>query len=238
MTSTTFKYSNETFFVKYDPSDNSGLGAITEIVNRNEYVLDKFTGQQNKVFIDIGANIGIATIIMAKLNPQSIVYSFEPFEKAYTLLLKNIIANKLTNVKPFNLAVSNKANKKLTLSIFNTMSGANSTYSDPDKFSSFWKTAEVIKEVDCIYFDKILVDNKIKEIYLLKIDCEGAEFDIIYDSDFFKNKIVKNMVGEFHDLKYNTINDSNQVNLAKSASLITYCKNYVDGIFKVSILQI
>lgn len=228
---TEFIYHDIHFKVHYNPVDTSGLGAITEIVTRNEYLLNYFSGQKNKIFIDIGANIGIATIIMAKLNPESIIYSFEPSNNAYNMLLKNIEINNLTNVRPFNLAVSNKLTKTLTLSIFDTMSGANSTYSNVKTFSDFYRVSPTIEIINCISLDEIIDKEKIKDIYLLKIDCEGAEFDIIYDSDMFKNKIVKNMVGEFHDLKYNTITK-------KSDELLKYCKEYIDGLLKVSILQI
>lgn len=227
---TTFTYMGKEFIVNYDTNDNSGIGCINEIVIRNEYNLDKYCNQKNKVFVDIGANLGIATIIMAKLNPESIVYSFEPFKKTFDLLVKNIELNSLTNVKAFNLAVSNKTNKTLDLSILNWMSGANSTCADAKLFENNWNSVDVQK-VDCISFDEIILINKIDKIHLLKIDCEGAEFDIIYDSDLFKDKIVENIVGEFHDLKYNKA-------LNRSKELIEYCEKHVDGICKISILQI
>lgn len=227
---TNFDYNNHTFNVQYDQGDLSGLGCIKEIVTNNEYTLDKFTNQKNKVFIDIGANLGIATIIMAKLNPESTVYSFEPHKKTYDMLVKNIELNSLNNVKAFNLAVSNKTNKKLNLAICHYVSGANSTYADPQLFLNQYYRFDT-EIIDCISFDEIMNNNNIDEVYLLKIDCEGAEFDIIYDSDLFKNKTVKNMVGEFHDLKYNKTGN-------KSQDLIEYCKNYVEGEFKISVLVI
>lgn len=228
---TEFIYHNIQFKAYYNPDDNSGLAAIVEIVTRNDYILSNFSAQENKIFIDIGANIGIATIIMAKLNPKSIIYSFEPSNDTYNILLKNIEVNNLTNVRPFRLAVSNKLNKTLTLSILDRMSGASSTYSDIKSFSDFYNIKPITETITCISLDEIIVKEKIEEIYLLKIDCEGAEFDIIYDSIMFKKKIIKNMVGEFHDLKYNTIDK-------KSKELLKYCKEYIDGVLKVTILQL
>ena len=228
---TSFEFHKNTFVVKYDPTDMTGLAAINEIVTDNVYVLDKFVNLEGKVLIDIGANIGIATIIMAKLNPKSIVYAFEPFNKSYELLLENIKANNLSNVIPFNLAVSNKTNKKLNLSIFGLWSGANSTNSDPNLFGQFYGINKENQIIECISFDKIITDNNINEIYLLKIDCEGAEYDIIYDSDKFKNGVVKNIVGEFHDIKY-------MKNEKRSTKLIEYCKKYVEGVFKIEVLEI
>jgi len=230
MQNTTFTYCNHTFNVIHDTTDESGLGSILEIVTRNDYELNRFTNYKDKVFIDIGANIGIATLIMAKLNPESIVYTFEPNKKVFDMLVKNIHINSLTNVKAYNLAVSNKTNKQLKLSILNIMSGASSTYADQQLFYNQWNDNSY-QIVDCISFDDILINNNITEVCLLKIDCEGAEFDIIYDSDLIKNKVIKNIVGEFHDLKYNKA-------LNRSQELLNYCQQYVNGIVKISILVI
>jgi len=213
------------------------LGSILEIVTRNDYKLDKFAGQKNKIFIDIGANLGIATIIMAKLNPESIVYSFEPIKNVYDMLVNNININSLTNVKTFNMGVSDRKTKSLKLSVLNNMSGASSTYANENLFKNKW--SELFENranyqfniVDCVSLDEFITTNGITEIELLKIDCEGAEFDIIYDSELFKERIIKNLVGEFHNLCYNNA-------LNKSQELIEYCKKYIDGIVKVSILNL
>ena len=228
MEKTSFIFCETLFEVEYDPIDTTGLGCIREIVLNNDYLLDEFINQKDKKFIDIGSNLGIATIIMAKLNPESTVYSFEPFKKAYDMLVNNIKLNSLTNVKTFNLAVSNKTNKSLKINIHETMSGASSTYAKQDLFENQWDT-KLYDTVDCISFDEIIKNNSMTEIELLKIDCEGAEYDIIYDSDLFKNNIVKNIIGEFHDLTYNQTSH-------KSSDLIDYCHLYVKGIIKISTL--
>lgn len=225
-------YLGHVFNIEYDPNDSTGIGSLTEIVRKNDYVFNKFVGHKDKVFMDIGANLGVATVVMAKLNPQSIVYAFEPYKKAYDMMLRNIELNSLTNVKTFNVAVSDKRTKMLKLSVLNVMSGANSTHANTDRFldtfSADFNPAEIGYEtVEGVSFDDVLTDNKIEEVYLLKIDCEGAEYDIIYNSELFQQKIVKNMVGEFHDLKYNVVRNNTK-------DLLEYCRTYVYGVIKVS----
>lgn len=228
---TNFTYYNTDFQVYYDPLDASCLGAIREIVDRDEYKLSLFRNQINKTFIDIGANAGIATIIMAKLNPRSKVYAFEPFKETYNLLLKNIELNNLSNVYPFMMAVSKPGINELTLSVRSDCSGANSVIADTKLFNEqYEQTSNMV--VKCISFDQILEKFSINEVYLLKIDCEGAEFDIIYSSNKFKQKIVKNMVGEFHDLKYNKTQNG------ESQKLLDYSTKYVRGLIQISILLI
>lgn len=229
---TNFMYAGIGFNVVYNGSDTSGLGCITEIVTNNEYVLNKFSGYESKVFIDIGANIGIATIIMAKLNPNSIVYSFEPTKACFDILEKNIKLNDLTNVRAYQMALAKADVHELELMVNQEMTGANSLYADVGGFENTYCGRTIsIERVKCTTLDSFLKSNSIPSVKLLKIDCEGAEYDIIYESELFKTGVVNNMVGEFHNLK-------NLTGINNSADLQTYCKKYVDGYIGVTTLDL
>lgn len=230
-----FEYGGATFEVRVDPSDLSGVGCIREIVTENEYFLDKFKNIEGKYLFDIGANCGIATVVMAKLNPLSTVYSFEPFKPAYDVMCQNILLNNLTNVKTFNKAVMNTTDK-LMMMVDSTMSGANSLIADEKKFTSnYTKHKHVVTsvETESVVLDEVLTENKIDSIEVLKIDCEGGEYEILYGSEKFRKNIVKNIVGEFHDFnKYMGVVGYN------GKALIDYCNCYVDGFVKLSTLDL
>jgi len=230
MNNVKFKFNNNEYSFFYNPEDTSGLGCISEIVIRNEYKLDRFVGLKESTFIDIGANCGVNTIILAKQNPESIIYAYEPYYKTYELLQKNISENKLTNVRAFNLAVSKKGINKLMLSIHETMTGANSTYAENLKFSNQYGINQNFSEVECDYFDNIIEKFNIAKVELLKIDCEGAEYDILYNSKALENNKIKNIVGEFHDLKYNQCDNN-------SSKLIEHCKKYINGSINITVLS-
>ena len=110
-------------------------------------------------------------------------------------------------------------------------SGGNTTYSNAHLLQENFNVNIDSYQVECISLDKIIEDNNITEIELLKIDCEGAEYDILYNSVHLKNNTVKNMVGEFHNLKYNIVEDT-------AENLITYCKSVIKGILKITTLNI
>lgn len=226
-----FTYNNLIYNFTYNPLDASELWCIDEIVKNNEYILDKFINNTNKHFIDIGANCGVATIILAKQNPFSTIYSYEPDKNLFNILIKNIELNNLKNVKPYNIAISKSGIDKLLLTLHPNYSGGNTTYSDVNTMESFFNQVITSYYVDCISIDEIITQNNINEVELLKIDCEGAEYDILYNSVSLKNNIIKNMVGEFHNLKYNKLENTGE-------QLILYCKNFISGIFKVSILNV
>lgn len=226
-----FMYDNIEYLFDYDDTDPSSLGCIREIVHNNEYVLQNFKNCVGKSFIDIGANCGVATIILAKQNPESIVYSFEPCKKTFETLCNNIKINNLKNVISYNKAVSKQEIKTLNLFSHPEFSGGNTTYADSSIIHNFFNKEIESYVVECISLDEIIINNNITEVELLKIDCEGAEYDILYNSACLKQNIIKNMVGEFHNLTYNLQGENGN-------ALIDYCKPYIQNIIKIFVLTI
>lgn len=224
-----FIFNDISFKFAYNDNDRSGIGCINEIVNSNEYLLNIFTGLKNKIFFDIGANIGIATIIMAKLNPESIIYSFEPNDYIFPILLTNIYINELKNVKAFNIGLSN-SNSISKLLIKKDMSGAGTTIPNIDMFIDSYK--DVITSIIHIKsFEEFIKENDIKDIELLKIDAEGSEYEILYNNSLLLNKKIHNIVGEFHyfirSLPQHTPID-----------LFIYCNKYITNYLKIGFLNL
>ncbi len=230
--STSFMYNCAEYLFDYDDIDPSSLGCIVEIVCNDEYLLHKFENCVGKTFIDIGANCGVATIILAKQNPESTIYCFEPCKKTFETLCNNIKINNLKNVIPHNKAVSKEELKTISLFLNPEYSGGNTTYADNNTINNYFNKPIESYDVECISLDEIIANNNVTEVELLKIDCEGAEYDILYNSACLKQKIIKNMVGEFHNLKYNLEND----NKNKGDELISFCKPYIENIFKIFVL--
>jgi FkbM family methyltransferase len=224
-------YNGEMYKYHYNDKDDSGLGCIKEIVNNNEYHLNDFKDLEDKVFVDLGANHGLVTIILAKQNPKSKVYSFEPNPFVFEYLKMNVDSNNLNNVKLYNKGISNNENESLMLHPY--CSGANIIVNDTNGLDNYYHRLGInyeTIEIDVMDFNAFLIEENIREISLLKIDCEGCEFTVI-PSESFKSTKVDNIVGEFHDLPYYDTPFTAQ-------NLMDICKDKIKGIISVKMLKL
>lgn len=130
----------------------------TEVIKKEVRVGD--------VVVDIGANIGYYTLILAKLvGENGKVIAFEPDPENFALLEKNVKINGCKNVISVQKAVSNKTGKlKLYLCADNR--GDHRIY-DPHKDRQYI-------EIESIRLDDYFKNHGGK-INLIKMDIQGAE---------------------------------------------------------------
>ena len=60
------------------------------------------------VFFDVGSNIGLYAIYAAKINPQCLVYAFEPEAQNFSRLCRNIVLNSADNIIPCCFPLSDR----------------------------------------------------------------------------------------------------------------------------------
>jgi FkbM family methyltransferase len=142
--------------------------------------------EDGDVVVDIGFNYGIFSL--GALNKgASKVYGFEPNKNIYNII-KDIYPDK-DKVKIYNYAVSDK-NEILTFH-----EGHNTLASSLENMVGDYKESY---DVQCINFYDFVVKNNIEKIDFLKVDCEGAEYDIFENiPDEYFSTINKIHV-EFH----------------------------------------
>jgi FkbM family methyltransferase len=182
-------------------SNTTDFMALANVWLLEDYKIKKFEINSNDVIIDIGAHIGIFTIYASQFCNNGKIYSFEPVKENYDLLLNNIKLNHSEQVKPFNLAVSN-TNDVVTI------------YINDDKAAhSIFPSSESSIKVKSITLQNIFEENNINHCNFLKLDCEGAEYEILCNlpAKYFKeiDKIV--MECHFVDKKPELIGDLKQI---------------------------
>mgnify|MGYP001770616410 CR=1 FL=1 len=135
--------------------------------NETQFLLRKV--QAGQTVVDLGANVGYYTLILAqRVGINGMVHSFEPDRKNFRQLIENIHLNRLSNVVANQLAVSNN-NGYVTL------------YSNSDEhggMKSFMQQFEHVyaqEKVETIRLDDYIKQNKIDKVDFIKSDIEGAE---------------------------------------------------------------
>ncbi len=140
--------------------------------------------------VDIGTHVGYFTMYAANLAKKGKIISYEPSKNSFLTLEKNIEMNKLSNVKIENLAIS-KIQGKALLHTNDMDEISNSLYSLNENRD--------VQEVESITLNDIFIKHKLDKINFLKMDCEGAEYEIIMNaSSSILNKIQKISI-EIHE---------------------------------------
>jgi FkbM family methyltransferase len=141
-------------------------------------IIKRFTPKEGDIVIDIGAHIGLYTIISSKrVGANGKVVAIEAHPGNFEMLNSNIKLNQLTNVIPLNYAVHSKETKvKLYLP------SGESGFTKYNTIMPNWINAqEKFVEVNANTLDYLLQLNEIRqeEVNWIKIDVEGAEFEVL-----------------------------------------------------------
>jgi FkbM family methyltransferase len=140
------------------------------------YILTKFTPKEGDTVIDIGAHIGRYTITSSKqVGNTGKVVAIEADPDNFVLLKRNIALNNLKNVLPLNYAVFSTRTR---MKLYEQSASA--------KYNSIMltraaKTKNYV-EVNADTLDSILKQNGINQVNWIKIDVEGAEFEVLKGS--------------------------------------------------------
>ena len=169
---------------------------------REDEIIERFTPKEGDVVIDIGAHIGRYTIIGAKrVGTNGKVVAIEANPSNFEMLNRNIKLNQLTNIISLNNAVYSKETKiKLYLpgeelghTIYNTV------------MSDRAKNEDKFVEVSANTLDYFLQLKGITDVNWIKIDVEGAEFEVLKGATnvLSKSKDIALLI-EIHNLSGGT----------------------------------
>ncbi len=121
--------------------------------------------------LDIGANIGLHTLLLAKCGFE--VDAIEPDPKHIEILSKNLSLNKISGVSVQEAAVSNTSGKVEFIRIKNNTTGSHITGSK----------SNVYGDVDRFAVNAIPFSSLVKKYDFIKIDAEGHERHLLLDSN-------------------------------------------------------
>ncbi len=159
---------------------------IQEIYVENQYHIPL---KNPKVIIDVGANIGTFSILMALRYPNTKILAYEPCPSTFKLLAHNTKINNIKSITAFCLGVA--ATKGKINFFVSKASGLGSLFPT----GRFFKKTSIHTDT----LNNIFIQHDIKKCDLLKLDCEGAEYEIFFSIPPSLLKKIDNIVLEYHD---------------------------------------
>jgi len=180
-----FLYDSPAFknFLKDNPHERGEVKFLKSIVKEGMNV------------IDIGANVGITTVTVArKIGRRGKLYSFEPTPEYFNILKENISSNGLENVKVYELAVTDQVGRV--------------PFSQKELSSGIvFEEGAKRFEVSTTSIDRFLSEEKIERIDLINMDCEGSELLVLKGA---KKTLWENKVKIFCEIHHDFLKQLGQ----------------------------
>lgn len=155
-----------TFYLRPDSWD--------ETVLTQELLLNVYDVGNPKVVVDIGAHVGGTSVLCASRGAT--VYAYEPSELNFGQLVLHTLENKLDDkIHPFKLAVGKGGR------LYHHVNNYGCFSTDKENTTGM---VDEYEEVEGISIQEVFKD--IPHCDLLKIDCEGGEYEFYKDIPFEK----------------------------------------------------
>ena len=199
--------------VELDLEDHP-TGGVSKIICReiqNDYKLD-LDYKAGDVVIDIGAQVGVVSAYLGKKYPFLKIYALEPVKENYDRLVRNLDANDIDNVTALNMAVTSDGRKVSMDGSLDMNSGSMNIY------------GKCKGTIESTTIDMLMKAYDIENIRLLKIDCEGSEYEILESSEHLLDKIGA-IRGEIHPMAGKS-----------QEELMTLIRSYIHDV-KMTVLQ-
>lgn len=146
---------------------------------------------RDSIVVDVGAHIGSFSIMAARSAYK--VLAFEPEPNNYRMLKKNMELNHLENMSIFEMAVSGISGYQ---DIYTYQGGSSADYSLYKMGITNIKTGRI----PTISVEDIIRREDLPRIDFLKLDCEGAEHDILRNISFETAAKILGIATETHSV--------------------------------------
>jgi len=172
--------------------EGDGTLIVEEVFKNDEY---NFDIADRAVVIDIGMNIGLASLYFAARDDVEDVYGFEPFKPTFEQAMFNFKINEESagKIHPHNYGLGDR-DKELTCEYYAKAPGRMSTVQSLDKIrhSSKYETRmETVQIKDAAEQLRPIIERHKERTIIVKCDTEGAEKEIFESLD--SGGILKNI---------------------------------------------
>ncbi|MBD2104543.1 FkbM family methyltransferase [Leptolyngbya sp. FACHB-261] len=196
-----------------------------EIFEQQVYLRHGITVKPGDCVFDVGANIGLFSLLLSQASPELNLYCFEPIPAVFKALQRNSFLH-FSNATLLNLGLS-QSSGAASLTYYQKCSGWSTLYPDPEEVTESLRTyagnsgsllpwlrrliatrlaKRLLSEQQTITcqlktLSEVIQDQNISQINLLKIDAERSELDILLGIQPRDWPKIQQLVLEVQDLE-------------------------------------
>jgi FkbM family methyltransferase len=149
--------------------------------------------------LDVGANVGLFAVWVALRAPAARVFAFEAARDNYRALAQNVRDARLGGISAHHYAVTGRRSARVTL-YRGVHGGVHSIRPEYRNWDPARGGPRPTERVRTITLERILRRFALERVDVLKLDCEGAEHEILRAAPSPVLARIRRIVGEYHDL--------------------------------------
>lgn len=165
---------DRTFFISGPPGDQSVLEELRHSHAFEPHIVGLLARvvTPDTVALDVGANLGVLSVVIGTLAAKGRVLALEASTVAYAHLQATLAANGVRNVETAHLAVYRESGRTLHLNTSSAFLAGSHLTSDADATGG-------TEAVHTITIDDWVAQYGLPRVDLVKMDIEGAELDAL-----------------------------------------------------------
>lgn len=138
--------------------------------NLTVFLQHRFSKSHDRLFVDVGANVGYFTLLVAKASDKSKIISIEAVPSICKRLQSNITINGFNNITVLNCAAT-ESSRSVDM-YYGGLEGEGLS-------SARARKGVTPVSVDGKTLSSIIPKDKISKVKIIKIDTEGHEYEVI-----------------------------------------------------------
>jgi len=191
------------------PDDPSSWFTMSEVFLSMVY--EDLGISKNDIVLDVGAHFGFFSLYALTQKAKKI-YSIEPSSSNFDILCQNV--GRFKEIVPINLALDKEIAQREFIVVGPSATNSFHESHNNDENNSISQGKRKIETVNTVDFNSFIRNNNLSRIDAIKMDCEGAEWDLLpaISDDFFKYKTRK-LTFELH--QFNSTGENREQALIK-----------------------
>jgi FkbM family methyltransferase len=174
------------------PPNEPLLALFQELWLEECYTRGRFTPGAGHLVVDVGAHVGIFTVWAASRHPEVRVLAVEPSPRSFQFLQENVACNGLQNVTLVRSACGRETGEA------QLYSRGRNVADTLCKRDAAGRELAPLASTPVLGLDALFKRYRVNRCDLLKLDCEGAEYEILFNAARDTLARIERIAMEYH----------------------------------------